>query len=324
MNVFPVTDSTVSAVALNKFIEEKYPIGSNFSCALFRTGINDTYFLSNESTKHVARVYSYNWRTESAILEELDLLLQLKADGFPVSYPISDKNGSFIHVLNAPEGTRYMVLFSYAGGSKVRLLSTEMCAAIGTFMAKMHKSTSKLELKREKYTIDVLLKHPYESAKRHFSESLPEMVYLKTLVEQLNTSFVTLDSPHWPQGTVHMDIWYDNFNVDAKGKITVFDFDFCGTGWLLLDVAYFCSQLFHKETDKEQYEEKRAAFLTAYQNLMPLTQQELAGMGSAGAASWVFYVGVQSRRFDWSNIFLTENYLKMFTGRIKSWLEYTK
>ncbi|RZJ50923.1 MAG: homoserine kinase, partial [Chryseobacterium sp.] len=42
----------------------------------------------------------------------------------------------------------------------------------------------------------------------------------------------------------------------------------------------------------------------------------------AGASIFVFYLGVQAQRFDWSNIFLTENYLKMFVGRIKNWLEY--
>lgn len=91
------------------------------------------------------------------------------------------------------------------------------------------------------------------------------MKYLKTLGNQLNTSFLVLDASSWQKGIIQMDIWHDNFNVDANNNITVFDFDFCGTGCLVLDVAYFCSQLFHIETDKELYELKRAVFLAAYQ-----------------------------------------------------------
>jgi len=44
----------------------------------------------------------------------------------------------------------------------------------------------------------------------------------------------------------------------------------------------------------------------------------------AGASIFVFYLGVQAQRFDWSNIFFTENYLKMFVGRIRNWLDYYK
>ena len=324
MEVFPVTDSTLSADALNKLVHEKYNLGVDFSCSLFRTGINDTYFLTNSSVKYVARIYSYKWRTKAAILEEIELLNQLKDKGLSVSYPIQDSKGSYLQSLNAPEGVRFMVIFSYAEGKKVRFLTNEMCAIIGTFMAKMHKCTSKQNIERVNYTQDIILRNPYEFATRYFSESLDEMKYLKRLINELNTSFLNGNAASWQKGIIHMDIWYDNFNVDSKGEITVFDFDFCGTGWFVLDVAYFCSQLFHIETDKKQYDKKRTIFLEAYQRVLPLSKQEIQGIPSAGAAAWIFYLGVQSQRFDWSNIFLSENYLKMFVSRIKSWLDYTK
>lgn len=324
MKVFPVTDSTLSADALNTLVHEKYNFGADFSCSLFRTGINDTYFLTNGSDKYVARIYSYNWRTKAAILEEIKLLNQLKDKGLSVSYPIQDSKGSYLQSLNAPEGLRFMVVFSFAEGKKVRFLTNKMCTTIGTFMAKMHKNTRAFGLERVNYTEAIILEKPFSFATQYFSESLDEMVYLKGLVKELNTSFLDLDAASWQKGIVHMDIWYDNFNVDSKGEITVFDFDFCGTGWFVLDVAYFCSQLFHIETDKKQYDEKRTIFLEAYQSVMPLSKQEIQGIPSAGAAAWIFYLGVQSQRFDWSNIFLSENYLKMFVGRIKSWLDYTK
>ena len=97
--------------------------------------------MSNESTKYVARIYSFNWRTEIQILEEIKWLHQLKDNGSSVSCPIQDKDGSFLQNLNAPEGLRFMVLFSFAKGAKVWFLTNEMCANIGIFMAKMHKYT---------------------------------------------------------------------------------------------------------------------------------------------------------------------------------------
>ena len=52
--------------------------------------------------------------------------------------------------------------------------------------------------------------------------------------------------------------------------------------------------------------------------------EELKLIPTAGQAIWLFYLGVQSQRFDWSNIFLTENYLKMYIGRLKSWITYNQ
>ena len=71
-----------------------------------------------------------------------------------------------------------------------------------------------------------------------------------------------------------------------------------------------------------KYESKVQSFLNGYRKDRSLSEKELKLIPKAGASVFVFYLGIQAQRFDWSNIFLTENYLKMFVGRIKSWLEY--
>jgi len=101
-----------------------------------------------------------------------------------------------------------------------------------------------------------------------------------------------------------------------------FNFDNCGNGALILDIGYFCKQLFFIETDKKEYIRKVKSFLNGYKTERHLSQEELYLIPEAGASIFVFYLGVQAQRFDWSNIFLTENYLKMFVGRIKNWLDY--
>ena len=51
MKNFPVTSSTLSAKDLGVFAIEKYGLGENTACTLFRTGINHTYFINDGSTK---------------------------------------------------------------------------------------------------------------------------------------------------------------------------------------------------------------------------------------------------------------------------------
>ena len=257
MTIFPVTASTISAKELGIFAKEKYGLNKNFVCNLFRTGINHTYFLSDNETKFALRVYSHNWRSKSEIIEEIKLLNLLKENNLGVSFPIQDKNGAFIQEINAPEGIRYVVLFSFAKGGKIRFTDKETCFLIGSLMAKNHNLTSNKTIARISYNKESLLELPYEYLKQFFSEKLPEMEFIKEIGEFFKkTEFETTRN-----GVVHMDIWYDNMAVTHEKEITIYDFDFCGNGAQVLDVGYFCKQLFHIETDKKKYELKMNSFL---------------------------------------------------------------
>ena len=319
MTVFPVTNSTLSAKELGAFIKDKYPLHDDFDCKLFRTGMNHTYMLSDNDTKYALRVYSHKWRSKSEIIEEIELLNLLSENNLGVSFPIQDKEGTYIQEINAPEGIRYVVLFSFAKGDKIRFLDKETCFSIGSLMAKIHNVTSNKSIDRMSYNKASLLELPYEYLKQFFSEELPEMEFIKNIGAYFQESdFINTD-----KGIVHLDVWYDNMAVTDERKITIFDFDFCGNGPQVLDIGYFCKQLFHIETDKKAYELKKGHFLEGYQSIKSLTGKELKLIPKAGLAVFVFYLGVQAKRFDWSNIFLSENYLKMFyIGRLKSWIEY--
>jgi Ser/Thr protein kinase RdoA (MazF antagonist) len=112
-------------------------------------------------------------------------------------------------------------------------------------------------------------------------------------------------------------------SITDEGRITLFDFDNCGNGWPVLDVGYFCMQLFFTQPDREEYEKKRSSFLNGYRQVTPIPEPELPLIPYAGLAIWLYYLGVQAERFDnFSNIFFTENYLKMYIGKVREWLAY--
>lgn len=261
MPTFPVIASTVSETALAQFIKKKYQLKENVDCKLFRTGVNHTYFISDSETKLVVRIYCHNWRTKSEIQEELELLLLLKDNDLSVSYPIPDKQGNFIQEINAPEGLRYAVLFTFAEGKKMRFMSNESCFAVGSLMAKIHAITAGKKINRIHYNSDVLIHQAYHHMTSFFSEDLDEMQYLRKIGDQISNSFKEADWSENQKGIVHLDIWYDNLSVNNEDEIIIFDFDNCGNGALILDVAYFCKQLFFIESDKKEYELKVESFL---------------------------------------------------------------
>jgi len=322
MSTFPVTASILSETELCNFIRQKYSLKGEYHCKLFRTGVNHTYFVTGSEDKFAFRVYCHNWRTKIEIEQELELLSLLRQNSLSVSHPIPDAQGNLIQVINAPEGIRYAVLFSFAEGQKMRFMSNQTCFSIGSLMAKIHNMTERKKIKRVDYNSDVLLYQSYDLIKSFFAEDLDEMKFLKHICSAISKRFEEVELSEHQNGIVHLDIWYDNLSVNNENEITIFDFDNCGNGPLILDVGYFCKQLFFIEADKEEYESKVQSFLDGYLQVRMLSDAELRLIPDAGAAIFVYYLGIQAKRFDWSNIFFTENYLKMFVGRIKDWISY--
>lgn len=324
MNTFPVTDSTLSAKHLELFIRDKYGLSTGTNCRIFRTGINHSYIVTDQDQKFVFRIYSFEWRSEREISEEIRLLSLLKQHNISISYPILDEHQNYVQKIQAPEGLRYGVLFSYAHGKKVRNFSEETIYHIGLLMASIHKITAHVQLNRINYDARSLTTLPYQYAKQHFSPANEEMQFVKQAGDIITDVFADVKTDELRKGVVHLDMWYDNMHINEK-DITIFDFDFCGNGWLLHDVAYFIMQLFHVEPDKQVYQSKADVFFAGYESVTKISEEEKKLLPYSGLSIWIFYLGVQSQRFDnWSNIFLSENYLKRYISMVKEWLNYNE
>jgi Ser/Thr protein kinase RdoA (MazF antagonist) len=320
MTPFPVLQSTLSPAQLAIWVADNYPL-TEVRCTIAKTNINHTYMVHAAERRAVLRVYAHNHRTETEIEEEARILQLLHRSGLGVAAMLPDKAGNYIHQLTAPEGLRYVSLFTYAEGSKVRFLSPELCERIGQFMGRFHHATMHERVQRTSYNMELLANKAITHIAALFPDAAEELAYLHHCSQTLAHVFGTTNE--YRQGIVHLDIWYDNMSIDAEGLITLFDFDNLGNGPLILDLGYFCMQLFYIEPDKQVYEEKKAAFIKGYKSALPVDEAELALIPYAGLAIWIYYLGLQAERFDYSgNLFLSANYMKMYLGRSREWLLY--
>ncbi|RYU96326.1 phosphotransferase enzyme family protein [Emticicia agri] len=326
MNHFPVITSTLSENHLALFLQAKYNLTSATTCRLLKTGINHVYLVTDGEKKSVFRVYSLNWRSEPEIAEEIRLLNLLKENQLPVSYPMADAHGNYIQTLNAPEGERFGVMFSYAKGEKILNFSAELHEKIGVIMAKFHQITHNLYLNRVTYTPEkVLLDSP-----QHFfgflPDDTPEVGFIRYAQKHLLNKLKQVDEIKLRIGVVHFDIWFDNLNISEEKEVTLFDFDFCGNGWLCYDIAYYILQIYGTETDENEYKQKAESFLKGYESITPISDEERHILPLSGECVYLFYLGVQCQRFNnWSNTFINEVYLKRFINlRIKRWFDYNK
>ncbi len=327
MTHFPVTNSNLSSTHIGLFLEEKYSLSRKAKCQLIRAGINDTYLVTDHSDKFVFRVYSLNWRTSLEIEEEINLLRYLKQNNISVSYPLPDKENNFIQILNAPEGNRFAVLFTFAEGEKLHIISAETHFQIGQLMARFHKVTLNRRLNRVDYTPELILIDSLNKIANFLAADTEEMNFMKLAQKYLIECFKNADASQIRQGIVHLDIWFDNINVTNENAVTIFDFDFCGNGWLCLDIAYYIKQLHNVEKYKSKdYQPKIDSFIKGYESVTPITNEEKRLIPMLGVSLLFFYLGVQCQRYDnWSNSFLSENYLKRFiNGIVRKYYDLNK
>lgn len=327
MKQFPVTNSTLSAAHIGLFLQEKYSLSKETQCQLIKTGINDTYLVDDNSNKFVFRVYSLNWRSKTEITEEIKLLNQLKQNGISISYPISDQENNYIQLLNAPEGDRFAVLFSYASGKKLHVISEENHFKIGRLMAQLHQVTHNQKSDRVDYTPEVILIDSLKQVTAFLPADTEEMKFMQSAQNYLLQEFQNADTTQMRKGIVHLDIWFDNLNITKENKVTLFDFDFCGNGWLALDIAYYVMQLHNIEKyELTDYQPKVEHFIKGYESITRISNEEKRLLPMLGVSLYFFYLGVQCQRFDnWSNSFLNESYLKRFiNGLVKRYYDIYK
>jgi Ser/Thr protein kinase RdoA (MazF antagonist) len=324
MTNFPVTNSMLSAKHIVLFLQQKYGLTEKTTCRILKAGINDTYLVSDGTVKYVFRVYSLGWRTQAEIQAELALLHDLHQNDIAVSYPVADSENVFIQTLNAPEGQRFAVLFTYADGEKLHHITAETHFLVGQLMARLHKVNYGKKIDRVSYTPQILLIDALAQISPFLNGKCEEMTFMRSAQAYLLHEFANADLSLMRQGAVHLDIWFDNINVTPSQKVTIFDFDFCGNGSLALDIAYYVMQLHNIERyEADSYQPKVDSFIQGYETITPISAEEKRLLPMLGVSLYFFYLGVQCQRYDnWSNSFLNENYLKRFiNGLVKRYYD---
>ncbi|WP_294266672.1 phosphotransferase [uncultured Chryseobacterium sp.] len=262
--------------------------------------------------------------TKLEIEEEIKLLTHVKKAVGQVAFPIADTSNQFIQEIDAPEGIRFGVLFSYAKGLKTAKFSEETSLMIGRALAEIHQSTENFELKRISYNTQNLLKYPVLKAKEFYGKNKNEIEFLEILSAFLMQKMESIDPQKMRCGAVHLDVWFDNLHIDEK-EVTFFDFDFCGNGYLCFDISYFLFQLLATHLDEEEYKTKADAFLNGYETVTEISNEEKKFLPYACLAIMTYYISVQCDRFEyWTNIFLNEDHLKRMVGNLKRWMAYYK
>lgn len=327
MDFFPAQYSTLSAKALQDYLIAAYQLPDNTTCRLLIKNVSDTYILENHQNQYIFKIYRDSHRKLIEIEAEVSLLNALKADGNSVSYPIPDVKGKQIQQLRAIEGVRNGILFSYAKGKVIHDLNDGHLKTLGNAIARLHETTSVVTLNNPRPVFDfqTTLVEPIKTLEPHFEHMPEELEYLKTIAAQVIEKFKCFNTNEFAVGYCHYDFFPKNFHFDEDGKITFFDFDFAGKGFLINDLMsflnhYFFHQLNHQITEA-QAKIDFDIFLKAYQEIRPLTKDEITAIPYLGICFHIYFLKFFYDNYDdWSNAFLTPRYVKHRIDLIRKWV----
>ena len=326
MPIFPTRYSLLSAPALNQHVQDCYGF-KNTTCRLLIHNVSDTYLLESPNARYIFKIYRDAHRKKEEINGEVELLNILHDDGASVSHPLPDKEGRYLQAFQAAEGVRYGVLFTYADGEVYPTMSDEQLLAVGNGMACIHNLTAGLHLVHHRHPLDMeaLVDTPLRVIQPAFDNGLEaEYQYLHDTATRVKQQLLAFELPTFSHGYCHYDFLPKNFHFNAIGKVTFFDFDFSGEGYLTNDLASFYAHFFldvlHKKMTQQKADRQFAVFVKGYRQQRPLSEAESASIPYLGYLFWLFYFRFYCENFeDWSNFFFTPRFIKERVGWMKMW-----
>lgn len=322
---FPATYSTLCANSLSGLIAKRYPL-DGVKCSLLVRGVGDTYQVGSSQGRFILRVYRSSHRSLSNVEAEVALLLSLRQAAVSVSFPIADRTGNAIQVIDAIEGERYAVLFSYAPGQPAKTLNKTQLSALGQEMARFHQISSNVSLPGDRWAFDkyTTLFHPLERLKSAFTDDEESYRWLMGAVGKVDGYLSAIDTSGFSKGYCHFDFLPKNMHFES-GRVTFFDFDFMGYGWLIYDIVSFWQHMaldvYTGRKSQQALEDDYAVFLSNYQAIHIISEQELRSVPYLTLGFWLFYMGFHTTHDQfYGNIELSQ--LKAYTGFLR-YLEST-
>jgi len=211
---FPVQRSLLLASALTERMLPNYNLPSPVPCHFWRRGINDAYLVRAGKGKFVLRIAPANWRSYENLKAEIDLLQFLRRHQITVPQPIQQRNGDFIQTLNAPEGPRFAILFTFVPGeahSPGKMNSYRFGQAIAQF----HAITDTYPTDRAglRFELVDMVDKPLKRLKPCFADHRGDFEYLLEISTDLEQAVSRLPREAPMYGPCHGDVNNGNFHL---------------------------------------------------------------------------------------------------------------
>lgn len=263
--------STVSCKALMAKVIPDYCIDEPLDCLFWERGSNDTYVIRCSHGRYSLRIYRHQVYPRDEIDFEVDALNYLHNHGFPVAYPIARKSGGYITEISAPEGVRYVLVTAFAEGSPPKCDLVDDFRLTGESVARLHDVSQGFTTPHKKKDLDLrnFIDDSVSSIEPHLSHRPKERALLKQYVDNARSEIRRVGEDTMDTGFCHGDVHGGNAHLH-NGVLTHYDFEECGFGFRVFDLATF-KWAFNLRESKD---EKWLAFVEGYQSVRKIGEAD--------------------------------------------------
>jgi homoserine kinase type II len=257
MSVFTrVSDSDVIAWL------PRFSVGSFQSLTAISEGIENTnYFLSTTAGEYVLTLY------ERIPAEDLPFYLNFAAhlakSGVAVPSPIADRSGVLFSMLNGKPAS----LTQRIAGRPHMAPSAADCASVGAELARLHLASQSFRGRLTNKRGPGWMLSTYRRVREVVSPEQAALINHELAFQRQRREL------RLPTGAIHADLFCDNVLFDGERLSGLIDFGFAATDAYVYDLAITVND-WCIEQNGELHAERRAAMLSAYIALRPLSEAE--------------------------------------------------
>lgn len=310
--LFPITRSTPSAKALTSFIQANYAV-KEVHCRLIKGFILHTYLITSSNGRFILRIYPHSRRTGADIQEELSFLQHLNDHNIPVSTPIPTQDGGLQLTLNAPEGPRQAVLFTFGSGKPFHNRQSEAnIHTFGRLLAQMHQAAQTFPTPnhRRPLNYNTLVEQPLALLEKTFPDRHADWQFLRQIAPELQASLSAIPNKLPHTTLIHGDMGSTNVHIDEENRFTLFDFDFCGPGPRAYDIATFLI---------DESPETAEILLSGYQTISALNSAEIQALPHLQITQHIWLLALRADYVnEWGTTFFSDHFVNNILQTIKA------
>ncbi len=272
-----LTDQQLMQIAVAAL--QRYPQLSNGQLSLICRSENATFALESAGQRYAMRLHRANYHSKQDIASELLWLDALRDSGTEVPQAVCDPQGEQVQTLHTEDGDiRHVVVFHWMDG-EMPTTNVDPVAfqALGEVTARLHRHSRQWQ-RPESFRRIIWDHQTMVGDQGHWGrwqdapllDSHHHPLIFQAL-EKINQRLTAYGQSPERYGLIHADLRLTNL-LHHQGQTKIIDFDDCGFGWYMHDLAAAVSFFEHHPRAAEWIDN----WLTGYEKSAHVSDEDLA------------------------------------------------
>jgi homoserine kinase type II len=300
-----LTQSNIKNILLD------YSIGELEKFEGIEEGIeNSNFLIIVNKKKYILTVYEKRVKKKDLPFFS-ELMMVLEKSGFKSPKPIANKKNKLI----SNYGEKNLMIVTFIEGKTKKILTPLDCNVLGTEVAKMHKLTQNLKIRRR----NDLSINSWREIFKHVKNKCTKIHKDLPILIESNLNDVEKNWPkNLPQGIIHADLFSDNIFFNKNKFSGIIDFYFSCNDFYAFEIAIcFNALCFDGTKNNLSFNVTKAKnFINGYTKIRQLTYEEKISMKVLSQGS--------ALRFLLTRVFDSLNTVEDAIVKVKDPMEYLK